>query len=188
MSIYQRIKDLANEKNVSIRELEKQLGFSNGAINKWKDKAPSDKLEAVADYFGVTVDYLLGKTSVKYTVEGGFYDQLGNFDPLGRDVSLRAATYNERAILLTTFNMLNNLEFLNGGAIGSTNIERMKYYTSDDYQKINDIEKEEIANLIIRLFSFLTTPHTKERNKAKKMVNRLIRELPDDFYNIDTSD
>ena len=62
MSIYQRIKDLANEKKISIRELEKQLGFSNGAVNKWEIKAPSDKLEAVADYFGVTTDYLLGRT------------------------------------------------------------------------------------------------------------------------------
>ncbi|WP_302450718.1 helix-turn-helix domain-containing protein [Ligilactobacillus animalis] len=62
MSIYQRIKDLAQAKNISIRELEKQLTFSNGAINKWKEKAPSDKLEKVADYFGVTTDYLLGRT------------------------------------------------------------------------------------------------------------------------------
>lgn len=62
MSIYQRIKDLANEKKISIRELEKQLGFSNGAVNKWEIKAPSDKLEAVADYFNVSTDYLLGRT------------------------------------------------------------------------------------------------------------------------------
>ena len=62
MPIYQRIKDLAQAKKISIRELEHQLGFSNGAINKWKEKAPSDKLEKVADYFGVTTDYLLGRT------------------------------------------------------------------------------------------------------------------------------
>ena len=40
MTIYQRIKELARLKGVSIRELEKQLGFSNGAINKWDVKAP----------------------------------------------------------------------------------------------------------------------------------------------------
>lgn len=61
MTIYQRIKELARLKGVSIRELEKQLGFSNGAINKWDVKAPSDKLEKVANYFNVSTDYLLGR-------------------------------------------------------------------------------------------------------------------------------
>lgn len=66
MSIYQRIKELAIEKKISIRELEKTLKFSNGAINKWEEKAPSDKLEKVANYFNVSTDYLLGRTENKY--------------------------------------------------------------------------------------------------------------------------
>lgn len=61
MSIYQRIKELVNLKNMSVRELEKQLNFSNGTINKWDNKAPSDKLERVANYFSVSTDYLLGR-------------------------------------------------------------------------------------------------------------------------------
>ena len=69
MSIYQRIKELAIEKKISIRELEKTLKFSNGAINKWEEKAPSDKLEKVANYFNVSTDYLLGRTNKKYMNE-----------------------------------------------------------------------------------------------------------------------
>lgn len=65
MAIYQRIKELAKEKKISIRELEKNLGFSNGAINKWDYKAPSDKLEKVANYFDVSTDYLLGRSKKK---------------------------------------------------------------------------------------------------------------------------
>lgn len=61
MTIYQRIKDLTNSRKLSIRELEKRLNFSNGTVNKWKTKAPSEKLEQVADYFDVSVDYLLGR-------------------------------------------------------------------------------------------------------------------------------
>ena len=57
MTIYERIKELARVKKISIRELEKQLNFSNGAINKWSSKAPSDKLEKVANYFNVSTDY-----------------------------------------------------------------------------------------------------------------------------------
>ena len=66
MSIYQRIKELAIEKKISIRELEKTLKFSNGAINKWEEKAPSDKLEKVANYFNVSTDYLLGRTNNRF--------------------------------------------------------------------------------------------------------------------------
>lgn len=61
MTIYSRIKDLSNERNISIRELESQLGFSNGTISKWKDTANSIKLDKVASFFNVTTDYLLGR-------------------------------------------------------------------------------------------------------------------------------
>ena len=63
MTIYSRIKDLANERNISIRELESQLGFSNGTISKWKDTANSIKLDKVASFFNVTTDYLLGRNN-----------------------------------------------------------------------------------------------------------------------------
>lgn len=60
MTIYQRIKELATEKNISIREVESTLNLANGTLNKWKKRANTEKLQKVADYFGVTVDYLLG--------------------------------------------------------------------------------------------------------------------------------
>lgn len=51
---------LCNEKKISIGKLENILGFGNGTIWKWKKSSPSvEKLKAVADYFGVTIDYLL---------------------------------------------------------------------------------------------------------------------------------
>lgn len=61
--LYLRIKQLADEHHVSIRQLEKDLGFGNGVINRWKKNTPGiDKVQAVADYFDVTTDYLLGRT------------------------------------------------------------------------------------------------------------------------------
>ena len=62
ISLLMRIRELAEEKGISIRKLERELGFSNKSIPQWDDHMPSiDKVEKVADYFGVTVDYLLGK-------------------------------------------------------------------------------------------------------------------------------
>lgn len=58
-----KIKLLASEKKMSIRQLEETLGFGNGVINRWRKNTPgSDKLKKVADYFNISVDYLLGRT------------------------------------------------------------------------------------------------------------------------------
>ncbi|ARV03993.1 XRE family transcriptional regulator [Enterococcus faecalis] len=70
MDLYEKIKLLASEKKMSIRQLEETLGFGNGVINRWRKNTPgSDKLKKVADYFDVSVDYLLGRTENPNTVE-----------------------------------------------------------------------------------------------------------------------
>ena len=64
MSVLYKIKDLANEKGVSLSELERSIGISNGSISKWEKSSPkADTLQKVADYFNVSVDYLLGRTN-----------------------------------------------------------------------------------------------------------------------------
>lgn len=62
--LYTRIKDLADQQNLSIRRLEEKLGFGNGVINRWRKNKPGvDKVEQVADFFHVSTDYLLGRES-----------------------------------------------------------------------------------------------------------------------------
>lgn len=68
MDLYEKIKELAKQKNISIRQIEENLNWGNGVIGRWKKAKPSyDKLEAIADYFNVTVDYLLGREELKKT-------------------------------------------------------------------------------------------------------------------------
>lgn len=67
MSLKSRIKDLANVHSISIAELERKLNFANGSITKWDKQSPSsERLQAVADYFDVSVDYLLGRTNKEH--------------------------------------------------------------------------------------------------------------------------
>ncbi|WP_193312180.1 helix-turn-helix domain-containing protein [Schleiferilactobacillus harbinensis] len=67
MNIYQRIKDLAADRNISIAELERALNFANGSLYKWTKTSPSvEKVASVAAFFGVSVDYLLGRDKIKY--------------------------------------------------------------------------------------------------------------------------
>jgi len=60
--IYEKIQKLCKERGVTIYKLEKELNFSESSICKWKSSNPSiDKVQAVADYFDVTVDFLIGR-------------------------------------------------------------------------------------------------------------------------------
>ncbi|WP_159723140.1 helix-turn-helix domain-containing protein [Enterococcus sp. CSURQ0835] len=61
MDLYERIKEIARLKNISIAQIERANDLSNGSISKWAKNAPSaDKLAKVARYLNVTSDYLLG--------------------------------------------------------------------------------------------------------------------------------
>ncbi|WP_058301725.1 helix-turn-helix domain-containing protein [Gorillibacterium timonense] len=60
------IQSLCKDRGISIFKLEKELGFGNGTIYKWEKSSPAvEKLKKVADFFGVTVDYILVTGSIK---------------------------------------------------------------------------------------------------------------------------
>jgi len=75
--LYVRIKDLCSSRNITVAELERELGFSNSTIRKWgKDTSPSiDKIIKISDYFGVSVDYILGFTDIKKPINEVITDQ-----------------------------------------------------------------------------------------------------------------
>lgn len=63
MSIVEKIVTLCNDNGVTKTALEKACGLSQNSINKWLHSKPSaDALTKIADYFNVSVDYLLGRT------------------------------------------------------------------------------------------------------------------------------
>ena len=60
MNSVERVKELCKERKIPISRLEKDLGFSNGYIGQLrKGIFPADRLRDIADYLGVSVDYLL---------------------------------------------------------------------------------------------------------------------------------
>jgi len=66
MDILERIKKLAASRNLSINSLEEKLGFARGYLYTWKKKTPGiDRVQKVADFFDVSVDYLLGKSDIE---------------------------------------------------------------------------------------------------------------------------
>ena len=56
----ERIKRLCLARNINFSRLEKELGFANGSIAKSKeDKISAARVKAIADYFGVSMEYIL---------------------------------------------------------------------------------------------------------------------------------
>lgn len=58
--MFDRIELLRKDRGISQGKLEKELGFSNGSISKWKQSTPNpERLKKLAEYFGVSFDYLI---------------------------------------------------------------------------------------------------------------------------------
>lgn len=60
----ERLKELREEKGISQRELARNLQVSSAIISKWENRLmqpTADNIIAVADYFNVCADYLLGR-------------------------------------------------------------------------------------------------------------------------------
>ncbi|MFP7242715.1 helix-turn-helix domain-containing protein [Pediococcus pentosaceus] len=62
MTMFDRVKKISKKRGLSLAQLNEKAGFKPNVIYSWKTKSPSiDKVEAVANVLGVSVDYLLGK-------------------------------------------------------------------------------------------------------------------------------
>lgn len=63
-----RLKLLRNRKGLSQAEFAKQIGVSKSSVNMYErgDREPNfETLEAIADYFNVDLDYLMGKSEIE---------------------------------------------------------------------------------------------------------------------------
>lgn len=72
--IYQKIYELAKMQGKSINDVEKELGLPVNSLYGIKRSVPSaDKLEVLADYFEVSMDYLLERDEAYWqaTKNGG---------------------------------------------------------------------------------------------------------------------
>ena len=74
MTTNEIIRELCRKNNITIQRLEQVLGFSNASIAKATSNMKAEKLKAIADYFGVTMEYLMtGKDPEQASSEGNKY-------------------------------------------------------------------------------------------------------------------
>lgn len=64
--LVEKIQILCREANITLAQLEKELSFGNGTIRRWNINSPSvDRVLKVANYFNVSIEYLLGEKEDK---------------------------------------------------------------------------------------------------------------------------
>ncbi|MCL5458045.1 helix-turn-helix domain-containing protein [Loigolactobacillus coryniformis] len=64
MTLFERVKFLAEKQGKSINDVERELNYSQNTLYRLKRTNPSaKKLEELADYFKVSTDYLLGRSN-----------------------------------------------------------------------------------------------------------------------------
>lgn len=66
--MYQRIRDLREDKDLKQGDLAKLLNCSQACYSNYengKRDVPAEALEALASFYSVSVDYLMGRTNIK---------------------------------------------------------------------------------------------------------------------------
>lgn len=68
MSIVDRIQLIMRERGSTLKQLERDCGLGNGTIRRWEEQSPRlDKLEKVADFLQISIDYLVHGSSENAT-------------------------------------------------------------------------------------------------------------------------
>ena len=58
--LVKKISELCKQRGISLAQLERECGLKSRTVYRWDANVPSvDKVKAVADYLGVTVDSLI---------------------------------------------------------------------------------------------------------------------------------
>lgn len=108
-STFERIKELAKSRGITLGALEEKLGLSRNSIYTIKNKKPSaERLQLIADYFNVSTDYLLGRTDNPNiakddeTIAGYTQDDL-------RKMASNAKTFDGKPLTEDDINAIQNI-------------------------------------------------------------------------------
>lgn len=132
----ERLQHICEEHNISMNQLERECGLSNGSLKKWKTSTPSvDKVKAVADYFGVSVDFLLTGREVMLTAaDSALLKKWAKLDDFGKEIAMfvidgeisRSQAFREAASrTIPIFRAVQTVSAGTGAEIGFADMERV---------------------------------------------------------------
>ena len=110
-----RLRELREEAGVSMQQLANDIDVSNAAICKWENDATEPKIGALirlAEYFGCTVDYLVGIND-DYKINKSTEPIIKPFKPTKKERELieiyRGLSQNMKTVLEETLNTWKKL-------------------------------------------------------------------------------
>ena len=159
MNLYEKIKELAKERGVSIRQIEEKLGFGNGTLNRWRTIMPSiDKVQKVSDYFNVSIDYLLDLSAFR------------NEEEIKRATRAFLTGDSDKEYENTFFNSFSRLPDNDKIKIQSNaiNTELMNFGYSADFEDFDRIC--DIFNYILELSGMLAHANAQKNNENFNMI------------------
>ena len=96
---FNRFKQLCDQKHISVYRACTDIGLNRSAVAKWKNggKPNGSTASRLADYFGVTTDYLLGQSDEMQPVDRprAISDAEIKFALFGGDGEITDAMYDE---------------------------------------------------------------------------------------------
>lgn len=89
MTLAQRIKQLRKEKGITQEQLAQVIGMERSTVGKYETGTMPcpDILSTMADYFNVSIEYLIGKSDYRYTKDPNLQKQVGVKIPVLGDVA-----------------------------------------------------------------------------------------------------
>lgn len=161
----QRLKELRTKKNLTLRQLGKDLGISYSSLSNYENGSQQpnfDTLEKIANYFGVRLDYLTGKSdSATYN---DFYHQenLRNFNTLFE---------NATPLMQENFSMTLDLLFLILSDIMKSEQNSEMLSTLNDI--LSDIHSVKVISKNLQFASQYGAEYKTEFSKYLKLKNSL---------------
>ena len=90
--LFTRVRQLCEENKTNITKLERDCGLANATIRRWEFASPTvDNLSKVADHFGVSVDFLLGRGV--HSLSAAAQEYAKQFDELSEEKKKLAMAY-----------------------------------------------------------------------------------------------
>lgn len=136
-NLYNKVKELCRDKNITQKQLADIIGINQNTIKTWENKLPnSETLVKIADYFNVTTDYLLGRSSNKLLTRKNERDIQKSLEQIydGLDDSLSLAYLNNGGVELSE----DDAEILKSAlqfTITQAKIRAKEKYTRKDYKR-----------------------------------------------------
>lgn len=182
---YDRFEKLCKEREVTPAEVRKQLGISQSTMASWKSRELTPNattLVQLADYFEITVDALLGRTSSSNSIK--FRDEILYFLRLLEMPKGELANFI--ALITRTYEVFDSMEWPDGekGMDTVSSVAFSYYFNMKDLiDKNNKKWEDDIYNLyrryeevkpdVKRILDSFQRLNAKGKREAIKRVNEL---------------